>query len=266
MQAMGYTLDHIVILVRDLGAAIDDYSALGFTVVPGGEHTGGATHNALIAFADGSYFELIAFKQPAPDHNWWRHVAVGEGLIDAALLPQDIAADLAAARGRGLPFEGPFPGGRARPDGQQIAWQIGRPTTPDLPFLCADVTPRALRVPGGAAQQHANGASGVANLAVVVADLEQSSARYQALLGAPPAAQPSAAGLAVGTHAAAFALGAGTLTLIEPDSGAGEPLRERLEARGEGPFAITLRGAFAGEGVLDPARTHGVWIWGPATT
>ena len=49
-------IDHLVIMVRDLGAAIRDYSELGFTVVPGGSHPTG-THNALIAFADGSYLE-----------------------------------------------------------------------------------------------------------------------------------------------------------------------------------------------------------------
>ena len=36
-------IDHIVILVADLAAASADYAALGFTVTPGGEHTGGQT-------------------------------------------------------------------------------------------------------------------------------------------------------------------------------------------------------------------------------
>ena len=49
-------IDHIVIAVRDLAAASDDYARLGFTVTLGGEHTGGATHNALISFAYGAYF------------------------------------------------------------------------------------------------------------------------------------------------------------------------------------------------------------------
>src|SRR4051794_8519489 len=45
-------IDHVVILVNDLAATVADYTALGFTVTPGGEHTGGATHNALVVFAD----------------------------------------------------------------------------------------------------------------------------------------------------------------------------------------------------------------------
>ncbi len=52
-------VDHIVIMVPDLNAAIRDYTELGFTVIPGGSHPAG-THNALIAFADGAYIELIA--------------------------------------------------------------------------------------------------------------------------------------------------------------------------------------------------------------
>lgn len=49
------SIDHIVILVGDLAAAVADYTERGFTVIPGGAHPSGATHNALVAFADGAY-------------------------------------------------------------------------------------------------------------------------------------------------------------------------------------------------------------------
>jgi catechol 2,3-dioxygenase-like lactoylglutathione lyase family enzyme len=242
---MTYALDHVVILVHDLDRAREDYAALGFTVVPGGQHTDGATHNALIAFADGSYLELIAFLRAAPEHSWWRHAALGPGLIDAALLPQDIAADIAAARRRGLPLLGPFSGGRARPDGQRLAWETGRPTTGDLPFLCADVTPRDLRVPGGPAREHANGTVGVADITFAVAELEQSRARYEALLGSAP----------LGACPVRFRLGATTLTLAGPED---ELARARLAERGEGPLALTLRAARSE--ALDHERSHGAQI------
>jgi len=234
-------IDHVVILVDDLAATIADYTTLGFTVNPGGEHTGGATHNALVLFADDSYLELIAFKRPAPEHHWYRHSALGEGLIDFALLPTTIEADLAAARERGLAIEGPFPGGRLRPDGQQVAWQTGRVQTPDLPFLCGDVTPRALRVPEGAARVHANGVTGIVGLTVVVADLGASVARYRALLGTAeregaPAYAPAE------SRAAAFALGAMKITLATPVDDSETALSVRLALRGEGPFALALRG------------------------
>src|SRR5216684_222849 len=58
-------IDHIVIVVRDLDAAVADYGRLGFTVVRGGRHPSMGTHNALIAFSDGAYFELIPTASPA---------------------------------------------------------------------------------------------------------------------------------------------------------------------------------------------------------
>ena len=51
---MPLSIDHIVIAVADLDAAVRDYTALGFTVLPGGEHPRGS-RNALVVFADGAY-------------------------------------------------------------------------------------------------------------------------------------------------------------------------------------------------------------------
>jgi hypothetical protein len=236
-------------------------------VTPGGEHTGGATHNALVVFADDTYLELIAFKRPAPDHRWWPDAAVGEGLVDFALLPGAIEADIAAARQRGLPIDGPTAGGRLRPDGQQVAWQIGEPPTPDLPFLCGDVTPRALRVPAGDARRHPNGVGGIAGLTVAVADLDASVARYQALLGRapiePPLSPPGSTAGGPGALFAAFALGTATIVLATPDGDttAGAAQRDHLARRGEGPYALALRTESAASASrLDPARTHGVPI------
>jgi catechol 2,3-dioxygenase-like lactoylglutathione lyase family enzyme len=264
---MIHAIDHIVILSDDLAAASADYAALGFTVTPGGEHTGGATHNALVVFADDTYIELIAFKRAAPDHRWWPDTAAGEGLIDFALLPGAIEADIAAARQRGLQIEGPTDGGRLRPDGQQVAWRLGQPPTPDLPFLCGDVTPRGLRVPEGDARRHPNGVGGIAGLTVAVADLDASVARYQALLGQaptePPLSPPGFAAAGPGARFAAFALGTAAIVLAAPDEGsaAGAALRDHLARRGEGPYALALRtDSAASAGRLDPARTHGVPI------
>lgn len=177
------SIDHIVILVADLAQATTDYTALGFTVVPGGEHTGGVSHNALIAFQDGSYIELIAFLGPIPHDHFFYREGVTEGLITYALLPSDIEADVAEIRARGLAYEGPRPGGRLRPDGQRIEWQIATPPSRDLPFLCFDLTPRALRVPQGEAQVHANGATGIHSLTIDVNDLDRSIERYEVLFG-----------------------------------------------------------------------------------
>lgn len=177
-------LDHIVIVVDDLDRAIADYTELGFTVVPGGEHTQSISRNALIAFQDGSYLELFAFNgQPPAEHRFAQTAREGGGLAAFALLPDDVTEDLEAARSRGLVIEGPIEGGRLRPDGKRIVWQLGIPQTTDLPFLCGDVTPRMMRVPDGAALRHENGVQGVVMIGVLVEDLEVSAQRYSQLLG-----------------------------------------------------------------------------------
>ena len=248
-------LDHIVIYVNDLESASADYRSLGFTVTPGGEHADGNSHNALIAFSDGTYLELIAFKRPPPpEHLFARGVAQGEGIITYALLPDDIEADVAAAKQRGLDLEGPYPGGRLRPDGVRLEWQTARASTPDLPFLCADVTPRELRVPGGDATLHHNGVQAVAGVVIVVKNLETGVEHYKALLGIEPSANPNDPT----ARAAIFMLGGARITLLEPVEG--ETLRQ-LEQRGDGPYILALKARRVPAGTtLDMALTHGANI------
>lgn len=225
-------MDHIVIAVADLQTAARDYAALGFTVAPGGEHAGGVSHNALVIFEDGVYLELIAFKKPVPGWRWqevFEHA--GEGLVDYALCPSDIDATLAT-----LPdaWDAPVDGARLRPDGERLAWRLAHPRTHDLPFLCADVTPRALRVPEGPHRRHPNGATGVAEVTLAVANVEATEARLATLLGTPD-----------GT------LGACRFKLVPASTG-------HLARRGEGPVGFRLSGG--APATFDPLLTHGVAI------
>ena len=273
---MTLQLDHIVIAVNDLEASIDDYTALGFNVQRGGDHPGRATHNALVVFADGSYFELIAWKARAPGERWWQVLQrYGEGIVDFALLPQNTAETVKAAARRGLVLDGPLDGGRVRPDGERLRWQTARPPSPDLPFLCGDITPRNLRVPEGDARVHPNGATGVASLSIAVRDLDATLARYRALLGDPEAAGSARVGGAVTlpggrSRLALIELGNSTLVLSstrgaqerEDLEGEGaDPIGARLALNGEGPFAVVLRTSLAGAPLSpDLARTHGASI------
>jgi catechol 2,3-dioxygenase-like lactoylglutathione lyase family enzyme len=222
-------IDHIVILVKDLAAAQADYTERGFTIVPGGQHAGGATHNALISLEDGTYLEIMAFRRDAPEHRWWRHTAYGEGLIEYALLPDNMNDDLAAARARGVNFGNPVEGGRLRPDGQEIKWQSARQPddAPELPFLCYDLTPRELRVPQGDVTQHSNGAKGIAKLAITVQNLERSEALYRALLGTEPE---------IDDFFVTFKLGRAEIELRRPEPGS--EVEQELAQRGS--FLSTL--------------------------
>jgi catechol 2,3-dioxygenase-like lactoylglutathione lyase family enzyme len=257
---MTLRLDHIVIAVRDLDQAIEDYGKLGFTVLRGGEHAGGISHNALVAFADGSYLELIAFKQYAPESRWWQIVANdGEGLVDYALVPDDIAATVAAARAHGVAYADPIDGGRRRMDGEVLRWRIARPPSTDLPFLCGDVTPRDLRVPSGAAAwRHLNGATAIAAVTVAVADLGASLARLVALLGQDLGAAERGMG-GMGVDFAAIRLGGTLLSLACPDRSeepGAQALRHHLATRGEGPIAVAFAAPHATEGPLARNLTH----------
>ena len=275
------SLDHVVVRVEDLAAGIEDYSALGFTVVPGGEHPRMGSHNALIAFADGSYLELIAFKhRSSPPHikiakqvraeelraeqisPAERHMrsweTVGEGLVDFALVPGAIEDAIAGAASRGLTLEGPLPGGRLRPDGQQVSWQFGIPDAFDLPFLCADVTPRAVRVPHGAAWEHANGVRGISGILVLVTYLDIAIPRYRALLDIGP--MQGSAFPRPDARTVDFALGTTVISLAEPMKQSG-PLWDHLNRSGEGPYALKLRTTEKGRvGMLDPIRAHGAQV------
>jgi hypothetical protein len=144
------------------------------------------THNALITFADGSYLELVAFRDlnRALTHRWWKVAADGGGLADFALLSDDLAADSAALAE--LVKTPPKDGGRFRPDGIELKWRTAVLKAP-LPFVIEDITARDLRVPGGAASQHANGAIGIASVAVGAIDIGDVEWRYAELRkrGAP---------------------------------------------------------------------------------
>lgn len=216
---MNFSLDHVVIAFHDLEKAIADWQAQGYTVVRGGRHPGRTSHNALVAFEDGSYVELIAWVEPNPAERWstmlLRH---GEGLMDFALLPESVPRAIDEARSRGLHLNGPIDGGRVRPDGRELKWQTARQTTFDLPFLCGDVTPRELRVPAGDARKHANGAKGIAKVSVAVVDPDASLARYEALLGTLDRA------------GGGIRVGACTIELVR-----------KPRPRGEGPDAIVMR-------------------------
>lgn len=275
-------IDHVVVVVQDLDRATADAAKAGFTVTPGGQHAGGFTHNALIPFADGSYVELIAFLKPQPAHKWWPHLQKAEGLVDFALLSDDLIAEAQAINERGLAVETPAENGRLRPDGERLAWRAVQTQTEigesGLPFLIEDVTARDLRVPGEQQQTtHANGATGIAGVTVIVPDIQTGVTRFASLLGAHP--EPEQTG-AEEVHAAAlFPLGGQWIELIEPnevelgadqremiDDDPTDPnadvVSRSLEFFGAGPFEVSLRagagpvGPRQGE-LLDPVLMHG---------
>ena len=252
------TLDHIIIIVSDLKAATNQFSQLGFTVVPGGVHTGGLTHNALVPFADGTYLELLATtrasvlptigflkrmrllgvytaNQTAIGRRLIEDIAGGVGMNDFVLFSLDLNHEITALQERGVTITDPIPGGRIRPDGQEITWRTAVPQTLDLPFLIDDLTPRELRVPAASENMHANGIAGISGLTILVSNLVESMAHYHALLGEEPKTQPIYP--QPGTQASEFSLEARFLSLAGPLPGSSS-LRKFLRPRSARPIGI----------------------------
>lgn len=246
-------LDHLVIAVRDLDAAAKDYTALGFTVVPGGRHTGIGTENQLIAFQDGSYLELIGFyEQPRADHRWWAPLERGGGLVDYCLQTDDLAGDTRALRAAGVDIGDPEPKGRQRPDGVEVRWVFSLARGADrgvAPFIIADETGRDERVPRQ--RSHANGVTGVGAVTIAVEDVARVRRWLAGVPGRPAAdvkrPELEAAGLSV-------EIGPQRIDFLAP-AGQRGPIAAWLAQRGPSPYAATLCGR-ARRGPLDPATTH----------
>src|SRR5215213_5615418 len=139
-------LDHVIIAVPDLDAAIEDYRVLGFTVNYGGKHASGATHNALICFSDGTYIELLALVEGAQPSSatslTGQMLQKGEGLVGYALLSQDFQTDIETLRARGVNVSAVSDGGRTRSDGVELRWRGVLVDGGTSPFLIEDVTAR----------------------------------------------------------------------------------------------------------------------------
>lgn len=187
MTSHRFGIDHVLVAVDDLDVAKATYAALGFRVYRGGSHPNHGTHNAIVPLADGCYLELMGI--------WDRSLATQfphtDQVVQAldrdnrlalfALDSDDLDADVAAIRERGLPISDPVPGERERPDGERVAWRTAHPDDPRLPFLIEDETPRAVRVPE--ASDGLGAELRVAQLIVRVEDTGEMRSRYARLLG-----------------------------------------------------------------------------------
>jgi len=246
-------IDHIVIVVNDLERATRGYERLGFTVVPGGKHPVGS-HNTLIAFADGSYLELIAFYREALDHRWWQPLQKGERLVDFCMQTDDLNGDTLKLRLAGVAINDPVPWSRIRPDGYELKWLLSLAQGNHrgvAPFLIQDVTPREERIPQ--TFDHKNGATGIDTVTVAVGDVSQVHPWYKNILGHDGTAitnkELKAKGIRyqIGPHKLDF------LAPLEPES----PLIDWLRTFGPSPYAATLRKHLPSPMPLDNKLTHG---------
>src|SRR5262245_29292934 len=104
-----------MVCVPDLDRGMGVYTKLGFNMQMGGVHAGMGTHNA-IAFLQDDYLELLAIRDRNEyvRHSPWGglidFVERGGGLRYIILASDDLAADIASMKKRGIEVTDPKEG------------------------------------------------------------------------------------------------------------------------------------------------------------
>jgi mono/diheme cytochrome c family protein len=238
-------IDHAMICVPHLDAGIEAYTRLGFNVYFGGAHTGRASHNA-IAFHDEDYLELLSLRPDRPatltpaDAQVAEFLAHGGGFRFVIVQSDDLVADVAAMRRRGVEVSEPADGGRLTPEGQSLRWRAAQlgPRNP-LPLLFLQhLTPLPeRRAQASRLGPHPNGVTGIERAYVVVRDVATEARTYAAVLGLPvPKIQR---GSVIKADMAVFDLGPTGLGVAQPVEPG--PAAEALIRRGPGPFQVLHR-------------------------
>ena len=169
-------LDHVIIAVRDLGAAAATYRKLGFTLTPRGLHEGRGTGNHCIMFKD-SYIELLGIVDEvgAKGRLAERVNARGEGGLGIAYGADNADAAAATLRAAGIAVEDPVE--LSRPlelAGKREMVKFRNVMMPGLTlpnvmqFVCTHLTPKLTRA-RHEWQLHPNGATGISEV-IVTAD------------------------------------------------------------------------------------------------
>lgn len=242
-------LDHVTIAVPDLQQGIAQYTKMGFNVHAAGTHPGRGTHNA-VAFNTEDYLELLAIRDPAeyaasraPGATGTSldvFIAQGGGIRQIAVQSDDLAADVAAMRSRGIDIGDAVEGGRHTPDGRELRWKVAvlGAKNPLPIFFIQHLTPlgtRRTQVPGAGA--HPNGVYKLERSYIVSNDAEGEAALYARVLGMEKPELHN--GTVVMSHMAIFEIGPTGLGVVQPY--APGPAADALERRGPGPFQALYR-------------------------
>ena len=258
-------IDHVMICVPDLQQGIDTYTRLGFIVSPGGVHAGQGTHNA-IAFHEEDYLELLSVRDRDeylvghPGGGLLEFLAQGGGFRYVAVQSDDLAADVAQMRQRGVDVSDPRAGGRQTPTGLVLRWKAATlgPRHPLPLFFIEHLTPLSERRQAAQAGTHPNGVLRVDRVYIAVADVATAAETYSHVLGIPtPKVQR---GTVIKADMAVFNLGPTGLTVAQPAEPG--PAADALARRGPGPFQTLYRTSsmdaaarwMAAHGVPPPAR------------
>jgi hypothetical protein len=247
-------IDHIMICVPDLERGMQQYRKMGFNVHAGGAHPGKGTHNAL-AYNKDDYLELLAIENPAEQkasQGWGadlpEYIQAGGGIRYVILQSDDLAADVAAMRGRGVDVSDAVEGSRNTPGGTVNRWKAAflGPKNPLPIFFIQHLTPMEERRrqtpithnPSPITDVgHPNGVYRLERCYVVTRDVNAEAAVYAKVLGLP---QPEThKGTVIMSDMAVFEIGPTGLSIAQPY--AAGPAADALAHRGPGPFQALFR-------------------------
>jgi catechol 2,3-dioxygenase-like lactoylglutathione lyase family enzyme len=196
-------IDHVVLVVRDLDSARATFARMGFTVTPRGDHTLGSKNHCVMFGHD--YIELLMspVENPHPSRQYYTEFArAGDGLAGIALKSANAKGaytELLWAGfqpGETLEFSRPvvLPGGT-----REARFRVVQPRAGSMPggrvFVCEHLTRDLVWRPEY--QRHANGATGLAAIAIVCDDVAKTAQAYERLFDSK--AKPIAEGLLVET-------------------------------------------------------------------
>ena len=243
------SIDHLMLAVPDLERSAAQYRRLGFNVQQGGTHPGKGTHNA-IAFTDEDYLELLAIRDAAEERafndgkgSWGRNlagfIAEGGGIRFIIIQSDDLAADVAAMRGRGVDVSD-VTEGRRKQGSTEFRWKVAYlgPKNPLPLFFIQHLTPleeRRKYTPGGG--PHPNAVFKPERTYVVTRDANGTAAEYAKVLGMPQ--PPLQRGTVIMADMIVFQLGPHGLGIVQPY--APGVAAEALDRRGPGPFQALYR-------------------------
>jgi len=212
------SLDHAIVLVRDLDLAAPAYRRLGFTLTARGQHPTLGTANHTIMF-ERTYLELLAIVTRGPGNDRWARILEHrEGFGAVAYGTRDARATATTLRARGLAvpdvvdFGRPVAVAEGTVEARFSVAHLPPDATPVLPaFFCQQRTPEHVWRPEW--QRHANTAFHLGGMTVVHPDPDAVAPAYERLLGRA-AVHPHAGGIALDLR--------GTrLWIVRPDFAAG---------------------------------------------
>lgn len=184
-------LDHVVVMVRNLDIAAEQWRAMGFTLSPRGthsEHMG--TGNYTIMFGV-DYIELLGVLRDTELNVASRAFLDrrGGGLECAAFSTNDAAAGVAALRARGVDAQGPIefrrpvdlPGGhRGEAAFSVFNWPVEERPADLRIFACQQHTRDMVWIPS--LQSHPNTAIGIVRIEIVTPTPDDAAAQLARLI------------------------------------------------------------------------------------